>query len=107
MDSLRATYLPTTIHMGPPVYVFVPQNWDKLVNVSLRAFTVDKVISSAQLGATLPFDVQVTLPARFRVIGGVISSAQLGATLPFDVQVNLPAHFRVNLYTALWVNKFV
>jgi len=104
MDSLRATYLPTTIRMGLPVYVFVPQNW---VNVSLRVFTVDKVISSAQLGATLPFDVQVTLPARFRVIDGVISSAQLGATLPFDVQVNLPACFWVNLYTALWVNRFV
>src|SRR6266436_4843347 len=149
--------------MGLPVYLFLFQNWNISANISLRVFAVDRVISSArlgatlpfdvhvtlparfrvidgvistaqlgatlpfdvqvtlparfrvidgvistaQLGATLPFDVQVTLPARFQVIDGVISSAQLGATLPFDVRVTLPARFRVNLYTALWVNKFV
>jgi hypothetical protein len=121
--------------MGLPVYFFASQNWNILANVSLRVFAVDRVISytrlgatlpfdvhvtlpahfrviyrvisSAQLGAILPFDVHVTLPARFRVIYGVISSAQLGATLPFYVQLTLPAPFRVNPYTTLWVNKFV
>jgi len=135
VDLLWATYWPVTIHMGLPVYLFLFQNWNISANISLIVFAVDRVISSARLGATLPFDVHVTLPARFRVIDGVISTAQLGATLPFDVQVTLPAsfrvidgmissaqlgatlpfdvrvtlpaRFRVNLYTALWVNKFV
>jgi hypothetical protein len=107
VDLLWAIYWPVTIHMGLPVYFFASQNWNILANVSSRVFAVDRVISSAQLGATLPFDVHVTLPARFRVIDRVISSAQLGATLPFYVQVTLPARFRVNLYTALWVNKFI
>ena len=107
MDLLWATYWPVTIHMGLPVYLFLFQNWNISANISLRVFAADRVISSARLGATLPFDVHVTLPAHFWVIDGVISTAQLGATLPFDVQVTLPARFRVNLYTALWVNKFV
>jgi hypothetical protein len=55
----------------------------------------------------LPFDIHVTLPAHFWVIDRVMSSAQLGATLPFYVRVTLPAHFQVKLYTALWVNKFI
>jgi len=93
--------------MGLPVYFFASQNWNILANVSSRVFVVDRVISSAQLGATLPFDVHVTLPACFQVIDRVILSAQLGATLPFYVQVTLPARFQVNLYTALWVNKFI
>ena len=84
MDLLRATYWPTTIHMGLPVYFFMPQNSNILVNASLSAFTINRVILSAQLGATVPFDVQVTLPAHFEVINGVISFDQLGATLPFD-----------------------
>src|SRR5882724_2619840 len=92
--------------MGLPGYLFLFQNWNISANISLRVFAADRVISSARLGATLPFDVQVTLPARFRVIDGVISSAQLGATLPFDVRVTLPARFRVNLYIALLVIKF-
>ena len=96
MDLLRATHWPSTIHMGLPIYFFVRQNWNILVNASFRAFAVNRVILSAQLGATMPFDVQVTLPACFRVIDWVISFDQLGANLPFDVQLILPA---------LWVNK--
>jgi len=64
-----------TIHMGLPIYFFASQNWNILANVSLRVFAIDRVISSAQLEATLPFDVHVTFPTCFQVIDRVISSA--------------------------------
>ena len=121
LDWLRATYNPVTIYTYPSVYCFAHQNCKILVNDSFREFgTIERVTSPARLRATLSIDVQVTLPARFRVNNGVILPAQV--TLPTRFRVNmfaaplgvndrvispaqfmamLPAHFRVNIFAAL------
>jgi hypothetical protein len=69
--------------MRLPIYFFVPQDWNILANVSLRVFTVDKVISSAQLGATFLFDVQVTLPSHFWLIDRIYHLPVLELHCPF------------------------
>ena len=91
LDWLQATYNPVTIYTYPSVYCFAHQNCKILVNDSFREFgTIERVTSPARLRATLSIDVQVTLPARFRVNNGVILPAQ----------VTLPTRFRVNMFAA-------
>ena len=118
LDWLRATYNPVTIYTYPSVYCFAHQNCKILVNDSFREFgTIERVTSPARLRATLSIDVQVTLPARFRVNNGVILPAQV--TLPTRFRVNMfaaplgvndrvisPAQFMAMLPAHFWVNMF-
>src|ERR1700692_410980 len=101
MDWLQATYQPVTIYTDPSICFFAPQNWEILMNVSFgECAVVDRVISPDRVRATLPIDIQVTLPAHFQVNKfAVILPGQVWAILPNDVQMTLPAHFRVDLYT--------
>ena len=77
-------------------------------NISSRLLTAgDWVKPSDHTQAQLPIDVQLVLPAHFRVISanvscrlfaasdGVKSSVFLWAKLPIGVQLDLPTHFWV------------
>ena len=108
LDYLQVVCQPTRIRGNLLAHVFA--TWDMVVsaNVSSRLFAAgDWVKPSDHTQAQLPIDVQLVLPACFRVISanvscrlfaasdGAKSSVFLWAKLSIGVQLDLPTRFRV------------
>ena len=97
LDHLQVVRQPARICRNPSARLFA--TWDMAVLVK----------PSDCIGAELPIDTQLVLPARFRVISanvscrlfaandGVKSSVPFWAKFPVGVQLDLPTRFRVLL----------
>ena len=119
-DYLQVVCQPTRIRGNLLAHVFA--TWDMVVsaNVSSRLFAADDWVKpSDHTQAQLPIDVQLVLPACFRVISanvscrlfvasdGAKSSVFLWAKLSIGVQLDLPTRFRVVSANVSFGGQFV